>query len=157
MAKAVKLNKKTGLPCKKQGPVPMSIRVRGKTYANATEAGKALGVGEQAVRAMVRKGREDHIGTLGNRSPYNFPTAKPFKVGQTVFRSMAAASVALGMGKNYIRDVKRAGGPKAQADLSRRMLEYIAKQDRAAAFERKMTLRRRDAEMEADRVRTKNQ
>lgn len=96
----------------------MKVQVRGVVYESVKEAAKALNVSQGGVYGAIERGKTDLLG-LGKTMP------QKVTIGNVEFRSMSAASVALGFSRRFIRDVRRAGGPKRKAMLDQAIAEFI--------------------------------
>jgi hypothetical protein len=97
----------------------MKIKVRGVTYNSVKEASKALGVTIDGVYSALERGGLESLG-LGQTKP------KPVTLQGISFRSMTAASIALGLGRSYLREVILYGGPKARERVEFAAMRYAA-------------------------------
>lgn len=102
----------------------MRVKVRGITYETVKEAADALGLTIHGVYSGLERGATEMLG-LGHTK------AKPVTLEGVAFRSMTAASIALGYPPRYLREVLLHGGPKARARVA------IAAQNYAANIELK--------------------
>lgn len=98
----------------------MRIQVRGVTYGSVREAAEALGMSIQGIYSGLDRGSPDMLG-LGKTK------AKPITLEGITFRSMSAASVALGFPPRYLREVLLRGGPKSRARAALAAKRYAAK------------------------------
>lgn len=101
----------------------MLIKVRGVTYSSVKEAAEALNVSFHSVYSALDRGGLDKLG-LGKTKP------KPITIGDTTFRSMTQASIALGLGRSYLEWANRDGGSKAKERVTFAVMSYIAKNEK---------------------------
>jgi len=73
----------------------MLIKVRGITYPSVKVAAEALGLSAHGVYSALQRGDMDKLGLGTTR-------CKPVTIGTTTFRSMSAASAALGFRRSYL-------------------------------------------------------
>jgi hypothetical protein len=106
----------------------MLIKVRGVTYGSVKEAAEALGVNFHSVYSALNRGGLEKLG-LGKTKP------KPVTIGNTTFRSMTAASVALGLGRSYLEWAMREGGKRAKDRVAFAMERYKAREEITKAIE----------------------
>ena len=84
----------------------MRIKVRGVTYETVKEAADALGLTINGVYSGLDRGAAEKLG-IGKTKPI------AITLEGITFRSMTAASIALGFPPKTLRELLR-GGPKAQ-------------------------------------------
>ncbi|CAB4121228.1 hypothetical protein UFOVP6_47 [uncultured Caudovirales phage] len=99
----------------------MKILVRGVTYGSVREAAEALGMSIHGIYSGLDRGSPDMLG-LGKTK------AKPITLEGITFRSMTAASIALGFPPRTLRELLR-GGPKAQARAAFAAKRYAAQRE----------------------------
>ena len=100
----------------------MLIKVRGVTYNSVREAADALGVSFHSVYSALDRGGLEKLG-LGTTRP------KPITIGNTTFRSLTQASLALGLGRSYLEWSMRGGGQKAKDRVAFAIERYKAKEE----------------------------
>jgi len=98
----------------------MKIKVRGVTYNSVKEAAAALNVTIDGVYGALDRGALELLG-LGKTKPH------PVTLEGIQFRSMTAASIALGFNRSYLREVMRSGGPLARERVAFAALRFKAK------------------------------
>lgn len=96
----------------------MRVRVRGTIYQSVREVAEAFGMTRDGVYGAIYRGKADLIG-LGKTSP------KKTVIGGVEFRSISAASKALGFDRRFLQDVNRDGGPKRKARLEAAVVAYL--------------------------------
>lgn len=98
----------------------MLVQVRGVIYESVRAAATALGVSEAGVYGAVDRGKTDLLG-LGHTQP------KKIIISGIEFRSMSAASTALGMRRYAFGDIIKRGGKKRKAELEAAISQFTAK------------------------------
>lgn len=93
--------------------------MRGVIYETIKEAADAHGVTINAVYAALHRGNLEGLG-LGKTKPM------PVTLAGITFRSMNAASVALGFSRARLREVLLEGGPKARERVATAAQNYAA-------------------------------
>ena len=83
----------------------MLVEVRGVIYPSTRAAARALGVSIDAVYSALARGSMDKLG-LGTTQ------RKPVEIGGIPFRSMCAASRALGFSQSYLRTMLNSESPR---------------------------------------------
>ena len=96
----------------------MLVRVRGTIYQSVQSAADALGLTQNAVYGAIARGKEDLLGT-GKTIP------KKTVIGEVEFRSMRAASLALGLNHRLLGDVKKRGGKLSKKRVEDAIASHI--------------------------------
>lgn len=86
----------------------MKVMVRGAVYESVREAAQALGMSEAGVYGAIERGKADLLG-LGKTSP------KKTVIAGVEFRSLSAASEALGFNRRFLQDTWRGGSKQRRA------------------------------------------
>ena len=90
------------------GWAPLPVRIRGTVYPSQRHAAEALGVTQPAISYALKEGREDQVGLPPPPPPLN--NAKSVTIGSHKFRSMRAASMALGLEQSAVSRAMRGEG-----------------------------------------------
>jgi hypothetical protein len=98
----------------------MKIKVRGVTYETVKECAAALNVSIHGVYGALERGALDSLG-LGKTKP------RQITLDGLTFRSISAASVALGFNRRYLREVLRRGSENAHERVRFAVLRYKAR------------------------------
>ncbi|CAB4126176.1 hypothetical protein UFOVP68_38 [uncultured Caudovirales phage] len=98
----------------------MKILVRGVTYGSVREAAEALGMSIHGIYSGLDRGSPDMLG-LGKTK------AKPVTLEGITFRSMTAASIALGFPPRYLREALLRGSTNARERVAFAAKRYAAK------------------------------
>ena len=106
----------------------MSVRIRGKVYPTAKDAGKALGVSTCTVYSALHHGREDYVGT-GTKRPHNGGHNKPLLIGGKTYRNRREASLALGRHFSYVGRLINEGKPNGLRLLAVQFLKLHTEQE----------------------------
>ena len=99
----------------------MLIKIRGVTYESVRHAADSLGVTRDAVYSALQRGSMDMVG-LGDTQ------SRPINLDGVQFKSMGAASVALGFNRSFVRYVTGGGSQQSIDRLQDAIKRY--KQDR---------------------------
>lgn len=126
-----------------KGPVPYPVRVRNVDYESAAQAASALGVTASGVYDMVNKGRADQIGIgRGRHGNHARAASKRFAIGGFEWPSMRAASLALGLSREYVAKAQRGVPGFHMETILKRAMDLRAAQEKAAVRERQKALLR---------------
>ena len=98
----------------------MIVLARGVTYGSVKECSEALGVTVAAVHSALDRGSIDKLG-LGRTRP------KPVDVEGLKFRSMSAASLALGLPRCYVQEAFAIGSQKRLERVRFAAMRYKAR------------------------------
>jgi len=109
---------------KQHGCTPMRTNINGEIFESAKAAAAAKGVAEVTIRVAIDKGREQFVGVGRSRAHRVSSTDHPMEFGPLKFKSMSAASAALGMNKGYVRGVVQSDSLRRKKGLARRLSEY---------------------------------
>lgn len=83
----------------------MRVVIRGTIYESVREAAQTLGMDESSIYGAIYRGKADLVG-VGKTSP------KKTVIAGVEFRSLSAASVALGFDRRFLQDTLRFGSKK---------------------------------------------
>ena len=83
----------------------MRVSIRGVIYESVREASQALGMAVASIYGAIYRGQTDLVG-IGKTSP------KKTIIAGVEFRSLSAASVALGFDRRFLQDTIRSGSKK---------------------------------------------
>jgi len=95
----------------------MLIKIRGVTYPSVKAAAKAEGVSKYSIYSALNRGVMDSVG-LGHTQ------SQPIDLGGISFRSMGAASVALGFNRSFVRWVMTSKSKTAMDRLQKAVYKY---------------------------------
>lgn len=98
----------------------MKIQVRGVTYESVKEAAAALNVSYHSVYTALDRGALEMLG-LGKTK------AKPVTLEGITFRSMTAASLALGLNRTYLQWAFKSGGAASRERVAFAAIRYKAR------------------------------
>jgi len=98
----------------------MLVRVRGTIYPSVQSAADALGMTTDAVYGAITRGKEDILG-LGKTKP------KKIVIGDTEFKSLRAASTALGLKPKTLGETLIKGGKVRKQRLDDAIARYLEK------------------------------
>lgn len=121
-----------------RGPTPYPVRIRNVDYESAAAAGRALGVTASNVYDLVNLGRPDQIGTgRGRHGNHARHASKPFAIGGFEWPSMRAASLALGLSREYVAKARRGVPGFHMETILKRAMDLRARQEQAEQRERR--------------------
>ena len=86
----------------------MRVQVRGVIYESVREASQDLGMAGTSIYGAIYRGKADLVG-LGKTSP------KKTVIAGVEFRSLSAASKALGFNRRFLQDTLRSGSKQRRA------------------------------------------
>lgn len=120
-----------------KGPVPYPVDVRGVIYDSAAHVSEALGVTASNVYDLVNKGRADQIGIgRGRHGNHARAASKRFAIGGFEWPSMRAASLALGLSREYVAKAQRGVPGFHMETILKRAMDLRARQEQAALKKR---------------------
>lgn len=101
----------------------MKAQVRGVVYESVKEAAQAVGLSISGVYGALDRGKIDLLG-LGKTSP------KKTVIAGVEFRSISAASGALGFNRQFLQDTWRSGSQKKRAVLDAAIARFTEERKR---------------------------
>jgi len=101
----------------------VKVKVRGVVYESVKEAAQALGMSVAGVYGALDRGKADLLG-LGKTSP------KKTVIAGVEFRSMSAASEALGFDRRFLQDTWRSGSAHKRAVLDAAIARFTEERKR---------------------------
>lgn len=105
----------------------MKVEVRGVVYPNARTAARELGVSVSAVYSALHRGSPDTIGLGRAHGLPRGSRSQSVVIGPLTFKSMKAASVALGFNAAYLSQVRYKGDKRAWERVVGRAMEIASR------------------------------